>query len=150
MPHPSAANQPVSCLARTPHESASQALIYLQLLCVLVRWGLLFLAVAAVRERAHWQADAFTFDVWASLLYLGVLGTAVVFVWYCEGIRRLGTARTVVFNNLVPVFGVLPGWLVLGEPFECQLGAGRRFGNHRGVFGQSGAIGILCITLARM
>ena len=121
MPHPSAANQPVSCLARTPHESASQALIYLQLLCVLVRWGLLFLAVAAVRERAHWQADAFTFDVWASLLCLGVLGTALAFVWYYKGIRRLGTARTVVFNNLVPVFGVSLGWLVLGEPLSASL-----------------------------
>ena len=77
--------------------------------------------MAAVRERAHYQADAFTFDVWASLLCLGVLGTAVAFVWYCEGIRRLGTARTVVFTNLVPVFGVLPGWLVLGEPLSASL-----------------------------
>ena len=84
-------------------------------------WGLLFLAVAAARERAHYQADAFTFDVWASLLCLGVLGTALALVWYYEGIRRLGTARTVVFNNLVPVSGMSLGWLVLGEPLSASL-----------------------------
>jgi len=84
-------------------------------------WGLLFLAFAAVWEWSQWQADAFTPGVWASLLYLGVLGTAVAFVWYYEGIRRLGTARTVVFNNLVPVFGVLLGWLILGEPLSASL-----------------------------
>ena len=49
------------------------------------------------------------------------LGMALAFVWYYEGIRRLGTARTVVFNNLVPVFGVLRRWLVLGEPLSASL-----------------------------
>ena len=50
-----------------------------------------------------------------------MLGTAVAFVWYYEGIRQLGAARTVVFNNLVPIFGVLLGWLVLGEPVSASL-----------------------------
>jgi drug/metabolite transporter (DMT)-like permease len=84
-------------------------------------WGTSFLGLAAGRELAHLQADAFTPQVWAGLLYLGVLGTAVAFVWYYEGICKLGTARTVVFNNLVPVFGVLLGWLVLGEPLSASL-----------------------------
>jgi drug/metabolite transporter (DMT)-like permease len=84
-------------------------------------WGLLFLAFSAAREWNKWQAAAFTPVVWASLIYLGVLGTAVAFVWYYEGIRRLGTARTVVFNNLVPVFGVLLAWLILGESLSVSL-----------------------------
>ena len=46
---------------------------------------------------------------------------ALAFVWYYEGIRRLGTARTVVFNNLVPVSGMSLGWLVLGEPLSASL-----------------------------
>ena len=84
-------------------------------------WGMLFLGLVAAPEVAQLQAAAFTPQVAASLLYLGVFGTAVAFVWYYEGIRKLGTARTVVFNNLVPVFGVLLGWLILGEPLSLSL-----------------------------
>jgi drug/metabolite transporter (DMT)-like permease len=62
--------------------------------------------------------------LWAVLwgvLFLGVLGTAVAFVWYYEGINKLGAARTVVFNNLVPIFGVLLGWLLLNEPVSGSV-----------------------------
>ena len=50
-----------------------------------------------------------------SLLYLGILGTAVAFVWYYTSIKRLGASVSVIFTNLVPVFGVLISVLVLGE-----------------------------------
>jgi drug/metabolite transporter (DMT)-like permease len=33
-----------------------------------------------------------------------VLGTGVAFVWFYQGVQRLGPARTAVFVNLVPVF----------------------------------------------
>lgn len=52
---------------------------------------------------------------WGGLVYFGALATAAGFVWYGEGIRVLGPARTIVFTNLVPVFAVLMGVLWLGE-----------------------------------
>ena len=91
-------------------------------------WGTLFLALPALRELPMLHAGAFTPGVWASLAFLGVLGTAVAFVWYYEGITRLGAARAVVFNNLVPIFGVLLGWLMLGEPLSLSLVAGGALG----------------------
>jgi drug/metabolite transporter (DMT)-like permease len=87
-------------------------------------WGTLFLGLLALRDISSVHAGSFTPEVWAGLAFLGVLGTAVAFVWYYEGIRQLGAARTVVFNNLVPVFGVLLGWLILGEPLSVSLLAG--------------------------
>lgn len=87
-------------------------------------WGTLFLGLLALRDISHVHAASFTPEVWAGLVFLGVLGTAVAFVWYYEGLRQLGAARTVVFNNLVPVFGVLLGWLILGEPLSASLLAG--------------------------
>jgi drug/metabolite transporter (DMT)-like permease len=84
-------------------------------------WGTLFLGLLALRDISQVQASSFTPEVWAGLVFLGVFGTAVAFVWYYEGIRRLGAARTVVFNNLVPVFGVLLGWLILGEALSVSL-----------------------------
>ena len=87
-------------------------------------WGTLFLGLLALRDVHQVHAASFTLEVWAGLAFLGVLGTAVAFVWYYEGLRQLGAARTVVFNNLVPVFGVLLGWLILGEPLSVSLLAG--------------------------
>ncbi|MGH6640293.1 MAG: DMT family transporter [Polaromonas sp.] len=87
-------------------------------------WGTLFLGIVALFDLPLLHARAFTPGVWAGLAFLGVLGTAVAFVWYYEGINRLGAARTVVFNNLVPIFGVLLGWLMLGEPLSVSLMAG--------------------------
>jgi drug/metabolite transporter (DMT)-like permease len=84
-------------------------------------WGTLFLGLLALRDIHQVHAASFTLEVWAGLAFLGVLGTAVAFVWYYEGLRQLGAARTVVFNNLVPVFGVLLGWLILGEPLSTSL-----------------------------
>ena len=62
-----------------------------------------------------------TWQVWASLAFLGILGTAVAFVWFYEGIQALGMSRAVVFNNLVPLFGVLLAWLILNEPIHPSL-----------------------------
>jgi drug/metabolite transporter (DMT)-like permease len=52
---------------------------------------------------------------WVALGYLTVAATVLAFLWWNVGIRRVGPGRTAVFSNLVPVFGVLTAWLVLGE-----------------------------------
>jgi drug/metabolite transporter (DMT)-like permease len=68
-----------------------------------------------------WQANDVSVAAWASIVYLGAGGTALAFVWYAEGLQRLGAARTAVFNNLVPVFGVSFGTLLLGEPLLVSM-----------------------------
>ena len=50
------------------------------------------------------------------VLVFSILGTAVGFVWYYQAVQRLGASRTVIFNNLVPVFGATFGVLLLDEP----------------------------------
>jgi drug/metabolite transporter (DMT)-like permease len=52
---------------------------------------------------------------WLALGYLTFAGTVLSFLWWNVAIRRVGAGRTAVFSNLVPVFGVLLAWLVLGE-----------------------------------
>ena len=56
-----------------------------------------------------------------SVLYLGAVGTVLGFVWYYEGVVAIGPARTAVFNNLVPVFGVALSALLLGEPILLSM-----------------------------
>ncbi len=59
-----------------------------------------------------------------STLYMGILGTVVAFLWYSEGIRKLGTNRTAIFTNLVPTTAVLMGVIGLGEPFTMSIALG--------------------------
>jgi drug/metabolite transporter (DMT)-like permease len=79
-------------------------------------WGTAMLAVVAGRDVLELRAADFTVPVVLSVLYLGLLGTSVAFVWYYQAVQRLGAARTAIFNNLVPVFGATFGVLLLGEP----------------------------------
>ena len=79
-------------------------------------WGTAMLAVVAAPDLHGLALADLTPPVVLSALYLGVLGTAVAFVWYYQAVQRLGASRTVIFNNLVPVFGATFGVLLLGEP----------------------------------
>jgi drug/metabolite transporter (DMT)-like permease len=58
---------------------------------------------------------------WGNLLFLGVVATGLAFTWYYHGIKAIGPARAGIFINLVPVFAVVLGFLVLGEPIYISL-----------------------------
>jgi drug/metabolite transporter (DMT)-like permease len=58
---------------------------------------------------------------WVALGFLGVFGTVIAFVWFYEGVKILGPARTAVFINLVPVAAVTLGVVLLGEPLELSM-----------------------------
>jgi drug/metabolite transporter (DMT)-like permease len=79
-------------------------------------WGTAMLGAVAAPQLGELQASQFDWRMVGALLYLGVLGTAVAFVWYNMSIKRCGAAIASIFNNLVPVFGVAISVLVLGEP----------------------------------
>jgi drug/metabolite transporter (DMT)-like permease len=53
---------------------------------------------------------------WFQILFLGVFTTFVGFLFYFQGIEKLGATRAAVFINLVPVFGTILSVLFLEEP----------------------------------
>ncbi|MBT2341339.1 MULTISPECIES: DMT family transporter [Pseudomonas] len=63
---------------------------------------------------------------WLSLLYLGVLGSALAYIAWYDGIRRIGATRSGVFIALNPLTAVLLGALLLDERFTAlmRLGGG--------------------------
>jgi drug/metabolite transporter (DMT)-like permease len=77
--------------------------------------GLLLLAIAASFEVSQFGGISVGRNEIAAVTYLGVLGTAVGFVWFYEGVKALGATRASVFTNLVPIFGVSLAVLLLGE-----------------------------------
>jgi drug/metabolite transporter (DMT)-like permease len=55
------------------------------------------------------------------IVYLGVLGSAVGFIWYAEGLRAIGAAKAAIFINLVPPSAVILAALLLHEPITRSL-----------------------------
>jgi len=72
---------------------------------------------------AEGLADAGRYSpaAWASVAYLGIFGTVIGFVWYYEGIKRIGPVRAGLFINFVPVSAVFLAFLILGEPLTASL-----------------------------
>ena len=84
-------------------------------------WGTILLVLASAPDWREVHLEDFTTPIVMSLFYLGVLGTAIAFVWYYRAVKVLGAARTVIFNNLVPLFGATFGVLLLDEPLLPSL-----------------------------
>jgi drug/metabolite transporter (DMT)-like permease len=87
-------------------------------------WGLLLLGCGAAFELPAVDIGVFTWEVVASIVYLGAFGTVIGFVWYYVGVKAIGPSRTAVFNNLVPVFGIILGAVLLHEPILISMVVG--------------------------
>lgn len=77
--------------------------------------GWAMLTVAALFDGSLFALDALHVDGIASIVFLGALGTALSFTWYAAAVRDIGPTRAGMFINLVPVFGVLLGAMLLRE-----------------------------------
>ncbi len=100
-------------------------------------WGTAFLLLATVLSGERLPVSLPGPDVASSLLFLGVLGTAIAFTWYYDGVKAIGASQAAVFTNLVPVFGVAEAAMILGEPVLPSMIVG-------------GAVTILGVALANL
>tara|TARA_B100000029_G_scaffold494760_1_gene558929 strand:+ start:960 stop:1910 length:951 start_codon:yes stop_codon:yes gene_type:complete len=58
---------------------------------------------------------------WISVAYLGVISTVLTYAWFARGIDRIGATAAASYVFLVPVFGVLSGWLLLDESIGVSM-----------------------------
>ncbi len=77
--------------------------------------GALALAVVAVPFFGDVQWSSLDAGFWLNQAYLAVLPTALAYVMYYEAVRKVGPATASSAMFLVPVFGLLGAWAVLGE-----------------------------------
>lgn len=79
---------------------------------------------AVVAVTGDLAPPAASLRAWGAIAFVGLFGTALAFVWFYEGVRTIGPARTSVFINLVPVAAIVLGVALLGEPLELSMVAG--------------------------
>jgi drug/metabolite transporter (DMT)-like permease len=58
---------------------------------------------------------------WGCIFFLGALATSLAYFWYYQAIAVIGASRAGIFINTVPVFAVVMGFLLLGEPAHWSL-----------------------------
>jgi drug/metabolite transporter (DMT)-like permease len=86
--------------------------------------GTLFLLPFAVAERGWNSLATAPVGSWIGALYLAVFGTVLAFVFFYEGVKRIGAARATTFAFLVPIFGVVSSVIMLGERLSASTIAG--------------------------
>lgn len=94
-------------IRRHTREIPASALAAATLLCASV-----LLAPLAI---VTWPAEPPGIRAWTSALLLGGLCTGLAFVLYYRLIRQVGATRASAVTYLVPLFGILWAWLILGE-----------------------------------
>ncbi len=83
--------------------------------------GMVLLAFPAWLWGGFSELGGYSAANWFSLVYLGLGGTVIGFVWYYQGIRQIGATRASVFINFVPISAIVLGHLVLGEAITPSL-----------------------------
>jgi drug/metabolite transporter (DMT)-like permease len=58
---------------------------------------------------------------WVGMFYLGFFGTVIGFVWYYEGIKKIGPMKASLFINFVPISAVVMAFFILKEPITPSL-----------------------------
>jgi drug/metabolite transporter (DMT)-like permease len=53
--------------------------------------------------------------VWLGIAYLSFISTILGYWFYLEGVKRLTASRAAIFQNLVPIIGVILSAILLGE-----------------------------------
>jgi drug/metabolite transporter (DMT)-like permease len=82
--------------------------------------GTLLLAVPAFLE-GGFGFLAYSMSEWASIFYLGFFGTVLGFLWYYQGIQKIGPTRAGLFINFVPISAILLAFIFIGEPITMSL-----------------------------
>ena len=60
-------------------------------------------------------------SAWVGIVFLAVFSTVVAYVWFADGIHTIGAGKAAFYVYLVPPFGILGGWALLGEQLGPSL-----------------------------
>ena len=82
----------------------------------------LVIVAAPVLATQDWRAVSSA--AWGGLVFSGVFAIALAYVLWYYGVRHLGSSRTAVYSNTVPLVALIVAWLSLGEVPSPVQGVG--------------------------
>jgi drug/metabolite transporter (DMT)-like permease len=84
--------------------------------------GLVIQTPAAIWEYSQvgFPTDA-SIEAWSWLAFLAIFSTVLSYVWFADGIKKIGASKTSFYVYLVPIFGIFSGWLLLDEKLGISL-----------------------------
>lgn len=97
--------------------------------------GALVIAPLALALDRPWTLPMPGAPVWAALLAIALLGSALAYIIFFSLIARVGATNTMLVTFLSPVSALLLGWLLLGEHLPGRTWIGVAFI----------ALGLLCV-----
>jgi drug/metabolite transporter (DMT)-like permease len=80
-----------------------------------------FSVAALLRDNTLPAAD---FGVWSAMVGVGMFCTAIAYVLYFRLIADLGPVKSLTVTFLIPPFGIVWGWMFLGETLSWAHAAG--------------------------
>jgi drug/metabolite transporter (DMT)-like permease len=87
-----------------------------------VTFALLIVGVLALVLERPWEtARQPDLAGWFSVIWLGILGSGLAYLVYFRLLGSWGATRTALVAYLLPVVGIVLGFLVLGEPVDATL-----------------------------
>ncbi len=86
--------------------------------------GTIMLLPLAATDQAFADVLMLTPAAWVGMLYLSFGSAGIAYLWYYEGIRKVGASKAAVFMNLEPAAAIAFGALLLGEVITPAMGAG--------------------------
>lgn len=97
----------------------------LALVCIQIMIGLLILLPVVLTEQLffspdnHWLTSTFL-----GVLYVGIGPSVIAYMMYAKCVETIGPARAGMSIHLIPVFGVMLAYVLLGEPVKAYHWAG--------------------------
>jgi len=92
-----------------------------------ILFGLVIMFPLALSEMRDLSLDQFNSTVIITLLYGTVLSSLLGFIIWMNSLRRLGASRTLSYQYVIQVVGVVAAWLIFAEPLGWRVVVGMCF-----------------------
>jgi len=86
-----------------------------------VTFAFLIVGVIALVVERPWETVRSDPAAWFSVIWLGVFGSGLAYVFYFRLLGRWGATRTALVAYLLPIYGIVLGFLVLHEHIDITL-----------------------------
>ena len=86
-----------------------------------VTFALVIVALLALLTERPWETARPDLEAWFSVVWLGIFGSGLAYLAYFRLLSRWGATRTSMVAYLLPIIGIVLGFVVRGEPIDGTL-----------------------------